>query len=656
MKLPVQFRKIESGEIDREKRTVSLSFSSQNPVKRAFGREYLSHAPSAIDTRRLSIGAVPLLLNHDWSKPVGRITDFQVRDGKSYATALISRSALGEEILNDIQDGIRNNVSVGFIPRAMKKLKRSEVTDLLGDLLDDDDNPLDEDDDDDDEEDDDDIDTFSIEKWEPIEVSLVSVPADPSVGIGRNDDELFEVRMLDVEAEPEVVISKESPKTMSENAADTTKETPKVEVLNEDFTKTRELESVRMREIQKIGHEFGFNKEAYEFVRDGKTVADFNALVLRSIKPRPSVSLAEPNLGYNKKDTETYSIVRAINKQIKAVKGEGVMDGIEGEVSRGLAQMHGADPMGFYVPDFALTAGRRDMVVGTPSLGGLTVQTTVDTDLIPILRNKMVCLQAGARLMTGLVGNLSIPRQNAAATVSWNTEIAALTESDQGFDSILLSPNRVGGWTNYSKKLLAQSSLDIEGIVRDDLISIVAIAQDAAALNGTGTNQPTGIFNTTANTGLPYNYSMTAPAITFGSGYPSWSQVVQFAGNLELGNQVLDTSAAYITTPAVKSAWKTLSKSDPRQTSSFFPSFIWEAGDEVNGYKAFATNQVANNKVVFGKWNELILSQWAGLDVVVDIFSLAPNAEVRVIVNLFCDVKFRYASAFCCSTNSGVSN
>src|SRR5262249_61752486 len=116
--------------------------------------------------------------------------------------------------------------------------------------------------------------------------------------------------------------------------------------------------------------------------------------------------------------------------------------------------------------------------------------------------------------MRGPVGNSSTRRQNATATVSWNTEIAALTPSDQGFDAVLLSPQRVGGWTNYSKKLLAQSSLDVEGIVRDDLITIIAIAQDAAALTGDGNNKPFGVFKIASKAfGInpPYDYTNTAP-------------------------------------------------------------------------------------------------------------------------------------------------
>ena len=671
MKLPAQFRRIDSGEIDRDKRIVSLSFSSKTPIKRFFGYEVLSHDPKAIDAKRLRTGAVPLLLNHDWARHVGQVIDWEVRGGRAYARAIISRSDLGTEILNDIADGIRRNISVGYIPLAMRKLKRDEAQELLDALDDDDEEEDDKDDEDDDEpEDFSDVDVFELTRWQPIEVSIVSVPADTSVGIGRAE-ELYEVRMIDVAESREVVLEEEL-KTMAEASTSNATNTGMnpivtytgagtsgtVEVLKEDFSKTRELEFARMREIQKIGREFNCDDAAADFVRDGKGVSDFQSFVLANMKSRPAVRSIEPDLGLRPRETRRYSYVRALKQTLAAMQGKGRFDGFEAEVSEEIARIHNREPDGFYIPDFYFHGpSTRDMTAGVPAQGGVTIQTTVDTNLIPLLRNRMVVLKAGARLMTGLVGNLSIPRQNAAATVSWNTEVAPLTESDQGFDAVLLRPNRVGCWTNYSKQLLAQSSLDVEGIVRDDLINVIAIAQDEAALHGTGTNQPTGVFNLASNATTPYDYSKTAiPVVFAAAGPPTWTNVVTFEGNLETGNVQLDDSAVYITSPPVKATWKTLAKTDPRATNQFYPAFIWEAGDEVNGHKAFATNQIQGNKVVFGKWSELMIANWAGLDLVVDPYSIAQQAEVRVIANLFCDIKYRYCSAFCCSTNSGVTN
>jgi HK97 family phage major capsid protein len=190
------------------------------------------------------------------------------------------------------------------------------------------------------------------------------------------------------------------------------------------------------------------------------------------------------------------------------------------------------------------------------------------------------------------------------------------------------------------------------------MIQVIQIAIDQVALTGTGTNQPTGILNTAANPGPPpYNYSQAAPSVIFGpSGYPTWAQVIKMESSVEAGNLVLDDSACYITTPNVKGTWKSLAKNDPRNTAGpYFPVFFWEPDSTVNGYRAIPTNQVPGDKVIFGKWNELMIGQWAGLDIVVDIYTLATQAEIRVITNMFVDVKYRYASAFSYSTNSGIT-
>jgi HK97 family phage major capsid protein len=671
---------------------VSFSFSSRYAVKRRVWdksfREVLSHDPGAMVTDRLERGVVPLLWNHNWDNRIGVIRSWSIQDGRGMAVAEFSPNQNGQEALADVQAGIQSAVSVGYVPRKIRCLRKRGVfiepddeelprgypDDDPDDDLDPDDS-TDDDDNDDGDDDDDDDDLYEVARWEPIEISFVSVPADPTVGVGRAFSEPYEVMMLDA---PDEVVTRskvnltieEKPLMPTENATSTTERTtpalppptpmPTVEVRKEDAGSIREAEFTRAREIYGYLKEFPqAEAEAHEFVRSGKTVAEFQSLILREKLPntKPLSVMADPTMGFGPRDRRSYSITRAIRNKLKAQNGEGRFDGIEAEVSREMAMLSGQDPQGFYVPDWFLT---RDLTVAPPATTGLTVQTTVEPSLIPLLRNRTAVLEAGARYISGLQGNLLMPRQNAPSTISWNTEIAAVTESDLTMDSVTLSPNRVGGWCNYSKQLLAQSSLDIDNIVRDDMIQVIQIAIDAVALTGTGTNQPTGIFATAANTVPPYNYAKTAPAITFPTGgapsYPRWLDVVDFEANVEVGNLVLDDSAAYITTPQVKGAWKSYAKNDPRNTAGpFYPMFFWE-GDRVNGYRAIATNQVPTNKVVFGKWNELMIGQWAGLDIVVDIYTLATQAEIRVITNMFVDVKYRYASAFCCSTNSGVTN
>jgi len=167
MKLSPQHRwlSFESGSIDHDARTVTFSFSSQEPYERAFGIEILSHAHGAMIDDRFKRGAVPFLLNHDWERQIGTVLEYGVSGTRAFAKVKLSRSAEGADILADIEDGIRCNISVGYVVHEMQPL------DEEGDQT-----------------------TYLVTRWEPLEISLVSVPADATVGIGRSAERKSNVR------------------------------------------------------------------------------------------------------------------------------------------------------------------------------------------------------------------------------------------------------------------------------------------------------------------------------------------------------------------------------------------------------------------------------------------------------------------------------
>jgi HK97 family phage prohead protease len=146
-----------SGTIDKQARTVQLSFSSPEPCKRLFGVEVLSHEPGAMVDDRFRRGAVPFLLNHDWDRQIGTIVDYGVSDGRGFAMVRLSRSSEGDDVLKDIEDQIRTNISVGYIVHEMICVDQGKDEEF-----------------------------YVVTKWEPLELSLVSVPADSTVGIGRS--------------------------------------------------------------------------------------------------------------------------------------------------------------------------------------------------------------------------------------------------------------------------------------------------------------------------------------------------------------------------------------------------------------------------------------------------------------------------------------
>jgi hypothetical protein len=143
----------ERDQVDAEARTVTLSFSSEKPVERWFGTEVLSHSPESVDLTRLNAKAA-LLANHDLNDQIGVIENATVENGRGIATVRFSKSERGEEFYQDVLDGIRLNVSVGYTIEEMEE--KSERV-------------------------------FTATQWAPHEISLVSTPADFSVGIGRSD-------------------------------------------------------------------------------------------------------------------------------------------------------------------------------------------------------------------------------------------------------------------------------------------------------------------------------------------------------------------------------------------------------------------------------------------------------------------------------------
>jgi hypothetical protein len=207
-----------------------------------------------------------------------------------------------------------------------------------------------------------------------------------------------------------------------------------------------------------------------------------------------------------------------------------------------------------------------------------------------------------------------------------------------------------------SRQLVYQSSPDIEAFIANDLANAIAVAVDNAALNGSGVApQPLGILNYPANPTFSYVYSSRSANVTFGG--PTWANVLLFEKNVELANVVNDGTFGYVTDPLCRDKWQQQTKT-PGATQ--YPVYLWEntsdPGDpfgRVNGRRAISSTQIQGSKVIFGKWSEMLICTWLGLDVHVDPFSLAVTGEIRVQVSLLADIQFRYPLAFCASNDSG---
>lgn len=359
----------------------------------------------------------------------------------------------------------------------------------------------------------------------------------------------------------------------------------------------------------------------------------------------------KPFIGLSRKDRARYSLARVIRS---LTDHEPIRDGLEAELHHEVQRSIQHKSEGCLIPNDVFLLSR-DLNVNTFGQGGAFVQTTVDENVIEILRNRTVCERMGVRRLSGLGGNVAIPRHAATVTAYSLPEQSTLTKSTAALDQILLAPHRVGAYSSFTRQLVLQSSVDVEQFLRDDLLATVNVKTDYLILQGQGGgSEPTGILNTAGIGNLQFG------------GAATWAQVVSFENNLALSNAdgLPNSRFGFVTSPNVRNKWKTLLKTGGGISSTLAnaANFIWEkptlddgTGDGMcNGYRAAVTNQVLNNLVFYGNWADCILAQFGqGVDLVVDPYTQATDATVRVTINSFIDVAIRHAASFCASEDAG---
>jgi len=573
-----------------DSRTVGLSFSSEQPVQRTdwtSGKPYmeiLDHSPGSVDLSRLN-NAHPFLVDHNPTDHVGVITSAEIApDKKGRAIIKFSRSTRGQEIYQDVMDGIRTLVSVGY--NTTKELSRETIDGM-------------------------DCRRFA---WMPMEISSVSIPADTTVGVGRAVEP-------SQSTQPTTPITQPNP-------------TPIMEInVDQIRAEAGASQLKRVNEILEVGRKFNATDAAQTFIRDGKSTEDFYRHITETHLNAKPINTS-PELGMSAGEVRDYSLVKAMRA---AVTGNWKDAGLERAASDAMAKLTGRETGGFFIPS-EVSSKQRDLTATTASTGKNTVQTTVlGSSLIELLRNLTVTKELGARTLSGLQGNTAIPSQSGGATAYWVAENGQTTASNLTFGQISLTPKRLSAVSAVSKQLLAQSSIDVEALVREDFARVLAIAIDLAALAGDGTsNAPVGILSTSG-----------IGSVTFG-GAATFAKIVDFETQVANAN-ALRLNPAYVTTPNTRAKLKAAAK-----IGSTFPSFIWD-NNMVNGYPAMATLQVPSNKVIFGNFNDLIIADWIGMDVTVDPYTLADKNQIKITINMLADIGVRNAGSFAASTDTGAA-
>ena len=618
------FRTAEFGPIDVAERTATLSVSSDEPYQRFFGTEILSHKDGSVRLNRLN-RAGALLFNHDRNAHIGRVVSAGVDGKKLNVTVKFGNSPLAKEKFQDIQDGILQEASIGYEIHKMEEDKESK--------------------------------SFTAVDWEPHEVSMVTVPADPSVGMGRD------LMTKDLE----LVDKKENSKAKTNMAEILERQqTSEIDVIKEREEAVKDFQG-RCKKITQFVGAITNNKWrevaekiALKHQQGEANFEEFRTEALNAFDPVKHIEIPDSRIGMGKNDRKRFSVRKMIleafvtgrltgiekeaceaaREQLRGA-GDNVIDAREGfTLPEDMSQASMAEDhdMGSREMDRVLNEIRvlkRGLSASTQNLGGYLIGTDLLTgSLIEFLRVRTTVANMGITNLDGLVNNVAIPRVTGTGSVFWLAEGATVTASTQAFGQLTLTPHRLGADTFYTKQLLNQASLSVEAFVRSDLVAAQAVELDRVYLNGSGiAGEPIGIFNTVGVGTITYSATVTLAKLL-----TQESDVA--VANADIGAQ------AWLFSPAARAKLKA---AVAFQNTA---SPLWDNNNMVIGYPAVMSNNLPSNKSVLGVWSDFIAARWAGLDVVVDPYSLKKSEQIEVTMHQWVDCGIRHPVAFEISTDS----
>lgn len=655
---------------------LQLSVSSEEPYLRASWWdapwvEVLGHKKGEIDLTRLNGGAA-VLANHDRYTAVGAtplasigVVERAWIDGsRLIADIVISRRDALADLRQDIADGLIRNVSIGYQinERVLTKQAKEGAPD-----------------------------EYRVTSWTPFEISLVDIPADASVGIGRSttEQDTPRYRVIDL-PNPGAAGTTTKGSTMPEIITDPAPVAAPAATRSIEVTESAGIaaERGRMQELRALGRQHNMGDLADKAIDSGMSVDAFRAQVLENLQRAGTLRPAEdPHIGMSERDLRQFSFCRALLAAQDPANAAAIAP-FEVECSRAAQDKRGDDKhfagrdTAITIPVDVLSRGMnvneqmagavarqliqramsrakaggldvshayRDLVVGTATAGGNLVATDLlGSSFIELLRNAMVLDQLGITWLRDLNGNVAIPSQTGGATGYWLAESGAPTESAQTIGQMTLTPHTMGAFTDYSRRLLLQSSIDVEMFVRADLAALLGQTLQISAINGGGTDDLTGLLGISGIGSVAGGTNGLAP---------TYDHMVDLES--AVANANADSgSLAYLTNTKVRGKLRKTQEFATTNGKAVWTSMAGQRGvGEVLGYEAFTSNAVPSNltkgtssgvcsAIMFGNWADMIIGMWGGLDIMLDPYTGATSGTRRVIALQDVDMNVRHVASF----------
>jgi HK97 family phage major capsid protein len=634
---------LERAGVDEKARTVPLSFSSEIPVERWFGSEILDHSPSAVRLGRLNNGGA-LLMDHDRNDQIGVVESAKIdKDRKGRAVVRFGKSARAEEIFQDVLDGIRRLVSVGY------RIHKTETETKSGG-----------------------VESVRVVDWEPFEISIVSIPADDSVGVGRgasapaNPNNHSQTTTMN--REQIIAALRAANIAFSDSATDEqlrsllpvppvvvppvtraieTPAAPRVEVVREappsitqaDVTRGITDERTRVSTIGAIASQArnqGLVIDEARAIADGLTPDAFRTQVFEQIVSRNTPYQPGQASRQETRDIGRFDLGVAIRSLVdgtplSGIEREMIQEGQREARAAGL----GVGP-GLTLPSFLVRqTGQRDMTSAAAE-GGHTIATQ-KMGLLDDFFNASVMASLGATVLTGLTQNVDLPRLTAGTAPAKKAENASADEVTPATAMLSLSPKRLPAFIDLSQQLLMQSSVAIESMIRSHLTNQMLAVQEAAFFHGGGTSEATGI----AATG-----SIGSVAGGAAGAAPTYAHMIALESAVDSVN-AMGGNLRYATNGQVRAKLK----GTPKQGSGVEGNFIISdlAPDMINGYRTGFTNAISRtlvkggsgavcSAVFFGNFRDYIIGYWGGLQL--ELLRDSANAKLglyTLVANTYYD-------------------
>lgn len=617
---------VREGDGEAARTTVRLSVSSEEPYFREWmydprtgkgvrGYEVLGHGEGEIDFSRMKDGLV--IQDTHWGDQVGLMRNPKVKEGKLTGEVEFCCGERAQEIMRDAVAGLRRNMSVGYRVSEYRKVGEAE-----------DGEPV-----------------FRAVRWTPHEASFVNVPADATVGVGRSLEE------GKAAASPAVVVNKETRK-MEPNQV--------VECFR--LAKAGNVEHAEVDELVRSGKSFDEIRAELEG-RVEKYQAELreSAAAAKPAMPAPGASRAIVDEGTAREIGRAYSLPNVL----RALAGDKTVDiGFEREISDEIvAQTGRRSAQGIIVPDFVRAAANTSdgsLTLGTPAYGadtgaggvagvGGAGKNVIATNLlagsfIEALRDALVLTGAGMQTLSGLTGDIAIPK-GGKVNAAWITaENGDASKTNPTFGQVQATPHTVGAYTDITRKLLLQSSIDVQGFVVRELVYAIAYALESAGFNGTGANgQPTGLV------------SQVAQAVSFTPGAPTLAKVLEMVTKIDEANGNLGPQC-FVGRPGVWGLlggtidWTAVSSTGEGAnvvsgvTSGKY--LLDTTTNTMQGYRFVKSNIAPAKTLLFGDFSQLMLCLWSGTDLTVDQYSQCTKGALRVVALQDADFIVRQPAAF----------